>query len=223
MKPIRIAVLLLAVIGVLLALGYSGHTRSKHDPGRAIARVNGVIIYESQATSRFEGIRRTHGATLQLDEEWRAKVLRTLIDDVVTERAATELGIAVTSEDIHKHLQEFKERFSSDAEYRRWLTDTGLDEQELMRRMRLQTLTALVYERVTEDVRVTGDAIEKYYSAHLDDFPGDEGTKPLLEVRSDIEEILLKQTKDDTFSAWLDLRSGAANVTILDPAWKVGK
>ena len=223
MKPTRIAALLLAVAGVLLALGYAGHARNKQDPDRAIARVNGVLIYQSQATSRFEGIRRTHGATLELDAEWRAKVLRTLIDDVVTERAAVELGIAVESEDLHKHLQKFKGRFSSDAEYQRWLKDAGLDEQELKRRMRLQTLTALVYEKVTQDVRVTGDAIEKYYSSHLEDFPGDEGTKPLLEVRSDIEETLLKQTKDDTFAAWLDLRSDAAKVTILDPAWKVGR
>ncbi|MFA5891220.1 MAG: SurA N-terminal domain-containing protein [Actinomycetota bacterium] len=220
MKPIRVAVLLVAVAGVVLALGYAGHERNGRDSDRVIARVDGVEIRQSQATSRFEGIRQTHGATLELNAEWRAKVLRTLIEDVVTERAAAEMGIAPESKDILKHLDEFKGRFSSGAEYERWLKDAGLDEQELLRRMRLQTLTALVYEEVTDDVRVTDDAIEKYYSSHLDDFPGEDGSRPLLEVRSSIEEILLKQAKDDEFEAWLDLRRGAARVTILDLAWK---
>ncbi len=190
--------------------------------GPVIARVDGVPIYLGQARARLQGLLAAHrpsggegGAA-----RWKPLVLRSLVDDVVVLEAAREMGVLPSQGEVRKAVQGLKGRLGGAAAFRRWLREQGMDEWELARRVRLQMAAAAVYLKVTEKVAVTDPEVEAYYRDHLEEFTVDGKPRPLLEVRAAIEDELLKEKKDRTYSRWLEERRRSVKVEVISKEWE---
>jgi hypothetical protein len=129
----------------------------------------------------------------------------------------------VTDEQIAEHVDQLKTNFGGDAAFDSWLKSQSMDLAELERRIRLQTIAADVYDAVTADAHVDATDIASYYRKHRDDYRQSDGTvTPLFDVRTDIQQKLLKSAQDRAFAAWLQDRRDAASVSIVNPDWWKG-
>lgn len=219
--PPKLRLLAACALVAAVVIGYlSFHASASLDMGPVIARVDGTPIYLAQAKARVEGLSSVHGdvqATLGAD--WQEKVMQSLVDDVIVRHEAVRRGLAVSEADLAETVQGIRNDFPGQAAFEKWLEEQGMSEQELERRVELNMLSVRLYTDLTADVKVTNEQIRDYYQEHKSDFEGPDGTPPLLEVRAQISESLLKQAQDATFGAWLEQRRQDENVVIVLEDW----
>jgi SurA N-terminal domain len=229
-KAFVVIVSVAAVLGLFVGsapvfhLGPWASSTPAEDLGPVIARVNGSPIYLGLARARIAGLSAVHGDLQDtLGGDWTTRVLDSLVDDQLIEQEAARRGIVVTDDQIAAHVDQLKNSFGGDAAFDSWLKSQSMDLAELERRMRLQTIAADVYEAVTADVRVDATDIRSYYAKHRDDYRQSDGTvTPLFDVRTDIQQKLLKAAQDRAFAAWLQDRRDAASISIVNPDWWKG-
>lgn len=221
--PLR-AALLGAAIVVAGAVAFVLVARSEPPPDRGpvIARAGGTPIYLADARARVAGLSSVHGDISEtLGEDWPDKVLQSLVDNVIIERAAEDAGITLSDQQIEEGVNKLRSDFSTEADFQAWLEKQGADIPELERRIRLQLLSSRVYFDVTGDVTASNDEIRAYYKEHVDDYTANGRVTPLLEVRNDIEETLDQRDKDQAFADWLDQqRSLLSPVVVMEDWWR---
>lgn len=191
------------------------------DLGHVIARVDGVPVYSSQAETRLESVASGHAEfDVDLAEEWKPRVMQTLVDDAIVRAEADRRGIAVTDDDVDAQVAEVRGAAATGEEFDEWLDGQGITLEELERRVELKLTWGRVQQAVVADVTVEDDAVAVYYRRHREDFRTANGVRPLFEVRPSIEETLLGREQDRTFTAWLDDRRAAVEVELLDDEWE---
>ncbi|NOY54931.1 MAG: hypothetical protein GXP34_02995 [Actinobacteria bacterium] len=210
------ALLLIVVAGLAAAIWYRTGVR---DP--VIVKVDGVPIHESQAEARIAGIAAVHkDIASTLGPDWRSLVLQSLVDDVLMQQEARRAGIEVIDQDVDASLDSLRSKFPSEADWRRFLEEQGIDQTELERRIRLQLVGSRVYEEVTAAVAPTEDELRAYYRAHESDFTVDGKVQPFLEVRNSIEDKVTKQMRDEAFGTWLQQRRSEADIVVVSDEWR---
>jgi len=189
--------------------------------GSVLATVDGDPIYLSDARYRAMGLAAVHGGpTGSLDEGWQERVLQSLVDDLVIQAEAERRGLIASDQEVAAQILDLRELFPSLAEYEAWLGSQQMDEDELERRVRLQTTAVRVYEAVTADVEVSEGEIRNYYEEHPQEFLGADGSPvPFSAVRDSIAESLMEEEKNGAYAAWLDARRRAATLVIVMDDW----
>jgi hypothetical protein len=220
--PIPATVLLVAV--ATLVLGFVGlwslvAPADQADDSPVIAWVDGSPVTAAQAASRLAGVSEVHEAA-EMDGEWRALVLESLVDDVLVAREASRQGIAPTADDQREAFEELQAMFPDPDAFHLFLTERELDEGELRRRVTLQLTGARVYEAITAEVTATPEQVEAYYEEHRTEFATHDGERPLLEVRDDIESLVTKTAKDAAFAEWLAAQREAVDVEVVSDEWR---
>lgn len=209
-----------ALVGAAVVGYLSLHASASLDMGPVIARVDGTPIYLAQAKARVEGLSSVHGdVQTTLGADWQDKVMQSLVDDVIVRDEAVRRGLAVNDADLAETVQGIRNDFPSQEAFEKWLGEQGMSLQELERRVELNMLSTRLYVDITAEVKVTNDQIRGYYHEHKADFVGPDGTPPLLEVRTQIREDLLKQAQDAAFGAWLEQQRQDVNVVIVLEDW----
>jgi hypothetical protein len=211
-----------AAIAVLAASGaWLVAIRAGDQGDPLIARVEGVPILLSQARSRLDGLAAVHADTPTTSPaEWHDRAFESLVDDVVIEQEAARAGVVVGNGDVQRSFERLRDRIEGDGDFRAWLADLGMSENELRRRIRLQLLAARVYERVTQEVRATDEEVADHYATNPSLFETADGEpRPLLEVRESIEELITKEKQDRAFAAWLSQRRDEVTVEVLIEDW----
>ncbi len=99
-------------------------------------------------------------------EALRDQVLQLLISFEWIEGEAKEMDIKVTEEEIKKSFdKQRKEAFPKDADFEKFLKDSGQTEADILKRVRLDTLSNKIREKVTKgEDKVTDAQIEAYYN-----------------------------------------------------------
>ncbi|MEN8113312.1 MAG: SurA N-terminal domain-containing protein [Actinomycetota bacterium] len=218
-KPLIVIAALAAVVVVLAGAAFALSRDRTPDP--VIATVDGIPIHESAATSRVEGINTVHAdAEPSMGPEWRAMVLQSLVDDVIMNREAEELGLDPSDKEVAAELDSLRSRFSSSDEWKQFLEDSGMNEDEIERRILLQMIGARVYNAVTGDIVVTDDDLLAYYEDHEDDFTVNGEVRAFLEVRSSIEDEVSKTLKDAAYGDWLERTRKEVVVVVVSDDWK---
>jgi hypothetical protein len=191
------------------------------DRGPVIATVDGRPIYLSEARYRVAGLSTAHGGGLEaLGEAWPDQVMRSLVDDKIILHEAEEFGLSISEQEIASEILRLQQLFPDLTGYQEWLASQDMDEDELERRIMLQSLTLRVYEAVTGDVTLGEETLLAYYETHADEFLTSEGSPaPFEEVRSTIEAQLAGAEKDAAYAAWLEARRGEVSVVILTDGW----
>lgn len=216
---VLVGVLAALVLGTAFGLGIGPFS----DPGRStvIATVDGRPIYLDDAVFRYQGLSATHGGGDQgLEANWREQVLRSLVDDQLIQIEAERLGLEVSDQEIANEVLRLQEMFPTTAEYEAWLASQGMDQAELERRIRLQTLGVRVYEEVTAGVKVSEQEIRSYYEEHTDEYIDANGeVAPYENVRAQIEETLRQQKAGEAYALWQARRREAVEVVVLDTEW----
>jgi hypothetical protein len=151
-------------------------------------------------------------------EDVRMAALGDILDSVWIQGEADEIGIEVTQKEIDTELENIKrQNFRTEAEFRRFLRESGFTEEDVDERVKLQLLSTQIQQRITEGVPEPSDRqIENYYEAAKSTqftTPAVRATRgqrarpeqvqPLSEVRAQIVSQLTQQAQQDVFAAFI--------------------
>ena len=102
----------------------------------------------------------------------RDQVLQLLVSFEWIEGEAKEQNIKVTDKEIQKTFdKQKKEAFPKEADFAKFLKDSGQTESDILKRVRLDTLSNKIREKVTKgEDKVTDAQIEAYYNKNKERF-----------------------------------------------------
>jgi foldase protein PrsA len=105
-------------------------------------------------------------------ESLRDQVLQLLISFEWIEGEAEEMNIKVSDAEVKKSFdKQRKEAFPKDADFQKFLKDSGQTEEDIIQRVRLDTLSTKIREKVTKGKdKVTDAQIEDYYNKNKQRF-----------------------------------------------------
>jgi foldase protein PrsA len=134
-------------------------------------------------------------------EQLRDQVLGLLISFEWIEREAKEKGVSVTDAEVDKSFEEQKKQtFPKDADYQKFLKDSGQTDEDVRMRVRLDLLSNKIREKVTKGKdQVSDQQIEDYYNKNKAQFAQPE--------RRDLS-IVLTKTEAKAKEAKAALQSG---------------
>ena len=137
----------------------------------------------------------------------RDQVLGLLISFEWIEREAEDQGIKVTDAEVKKSFDEQKKQsFPKTADYEKFLKDSGQTNEDVMQRVRLDTLSQKIRDKVTKGKdNVTDQQIEDYYNKNKTQFAQPE--------RRDLSIVLTKK-EDKAKEAKAALQSGESFKTV---------
>jgi len=136
-------------------------------------------------------------------EDLRNRVLQMLITQRWIEGEAKELGLAASDAEVKRSFDEQRKRsFPKDADYRKWLRQSGQSEEDILLRVRLDVLQTKIRDRKTKgDDKVTAQQVAEYYERNKERF----GEPRRRDVR-----LVLAETRAKAKRAMEELRDGRA-------------
>jgi hypothetical protein len=191
----RILITLLLVPALLVAAGCGGDDEDV--PADAVAVIDGQEIPKSDFDAMMAQAERSYK---QSDRKFpkvgtpeyqnlKNMAIQFLVERKQFELAAEDMDVEVTDEDIDKRIQELKEQLFCKGEsepstrdpsqkcakvdekrYEAALKQAGRTEAQLREDVRSQLLQQEVSEQLTQQIKVTGDEVEKYYREHRKDY-----------------------------------------------------
>lgn len=111
---------------------------------------------------------------MQYIAQQRLSVLDTAVQDRIFAAKAKELNIMPTDEELtakaDEKLTEMKAAYESEEKFKETLTMLGVTEEELVKDVKLSTISELVYDEVTKDVKPTEEDYKKYYEENKNSY-----------------------------------------------------
>jgi foldase protein PrsA len=148
-----------------------------------------VAQFKAQCKQEYEGL--------------RDQVLQFLISAQWIQGEASDQGVKVSDADVNKQFQQTKKQsFPKEKDYQKFLKDSGMSQDDILFRVRLDTLSNKLREKVTKGKdKVTDAQIAAYYNKNKQRFAQPE--------RRDLR-IVLTKTKDKADQARAAIQSGQA-------------
>jgi foldase protein PrsA len=173
-------------------------------PGNAVARVDGETIQKTSFEHWVRVAEKAGGKGKTDRKQQREQALQLLINAKWLEGEASDLGIKVSDADVRKVFeQQKKQSFPKEADYRKYLRDSGQTTEDLLFVIRVQTvLTGKIQEKIVKGKDHVSEAqISDYYTKNKQRFAVPE--------RRDLRVVLTK-SKAKAEQARQALRSGSS-------------
>jgi parvulin-like peptidyl-prolyl isomerase len=141
-------------------------------------------------------------------EELKESTLNAIFEAVWLQGEAAESGIEVSNEEVTKKLKELKkEAFKTEAEFQKFLKESGFTFGDVIERVKLQILSEALQEQLKEKAPTPSQGeVEDYYEAAKD---SQFTTKPTRDVRvvtnksrKEVEEAFAALSKDNSAKNW---------------------
>jgi parvulin-like peptidyl-prolyl isomerase len=140
--------------------------------GEPIAKADfDALMRRAEAGAKAQG-RKFPAAGSPEYAQLKRQALEILTQRAEYEQEAEDLGIEVTDADVEKRLEQLKKQYfaGSEKRYKAQLKESGLVEDDLREDIRSQLIAEKIYNKVTEDVKVTDKDIQKYYASHKEQY-----------------------------------------------------
>jgi foldase protein PrsA len=134
-------------------------------------------------------------------DQLKNEVMQFLIQAEWVQQEAEDRDVKVTDAEVKKSFDDQKKQaFPKEADYKKFLKDSGMSEQDILFRVKLDTLQTKLTQQVTKDkVKISDDDISQYYEKNKKRFAQPE--------RRDLNVVLTK-TKAKADEAKKELEDG---------------
>jgi parvulin-like peptidyl-prolyl isomerase len=101
-------------------------------------------------------------------EQLKTQAITFLVQRAEFEQEAEDLGIDITDEKVEQRTEQLKKQFygGSDKRYEEALAEQGLTPEQAVDQVRAQLVSEALFNKVTEDVKVSREEIKAYYDSH---------------------------------------------------------
>nr|MCU0256015.1 peptidylprolyl isomerase [Vicinamibacterales bacterium] len=167
-----------------------------------IAVVSGTVILQSDAQAALAlGLVDAAGARDPVETAMRWLIDRQLVLDEAGRGDRLDVG----PEAVARAVAEARQRFASDAEYRRTLAGLGLDDRGLERLLR-DTLVARLYVERRFDAAppLSEDELRAYYAANQARFVRNGRPVSFEDATAEVAAVLQRERRDQAVEAWME-------------------
>lgn len=123
----------------------------------------------------------------------RKSTLDNMILDTIIEKRAKELEVMPTEEElkesVDKQIEEYKKVFDDEEKFKEALEQNNMTIEELKKTAEINVIREKVFDKVTEDIIVSGEETKKYYDENKESF-----TESPNEVK--LQHILVKTEEE---------------------------
>ncbi len=196
----------------------------KTEAGKAktvVAKVYGQKItygeVESNLTSVYAQMKQYYGENYKDNEkamsylkEQKSTILNTLVEDIITKKKGTELGVIPSDEEVLEKAKEqlatLKASLSGEEEYKTALEQAGFTEETFINDiLKKSVINDLVTKEVVKDIKVSDEEIKTYYDTNQSSFT----EKPnqvqpahiLVATEQEAKDIIARLDKGEDFAA----------------------
>jgi len=190
----------LSVAGLVFLLLGVGSVTAASNPGdeEIVARVNGVAITKADVRIHVEMYERAHpGLPPGKAREARARTaLQSLINNVLQEQVAREMGLSVSDEEVEAAVKEQQGK-TDDVSFAAMLAFTGGNPAKLRYDIRKGRLEMKVRKRLMEAVLVTrSDLKAQFEQEKYTLFPEQVKARQIIVLTPDLADRLYRQLKE---------------------------
>jgi peptidyl-prolyl cis-trans isomerase C len=198
-----------ALAAVLAACG-GGGSGGGNVPSNAVATVGGQTITQAQFDALIAQAKRSYKSQKRTFPKAGTTEYGTLKNQAVqylVQRAefaqeADKMGVKVTNADVEKRLDQIKKQYfgNSEKKYKQQLVQQGLTDKQVRSDIRASLISEKLFNKVTEDVKVSDSDIKNYYNQHLSQYS--------VPQQRDVAHILVK-SKALADKLYKEVKSGA--------------
>ncbi len=157
----------------------------------------------------------------QLMKQARVRMLNQMIEELIIERRAQELGIVLGDGELDAAIQDIKKDYPDD-EFEQMLLESAIPYSLWRDRLRVRLMMDKVIDRdLTESVTISAQDMEDYYNAHEDDFVVDGENPPQADLKHRIVERLRREKVEAAYPQWMDGLRNRYQVTINWALWNI--
>jgi hypothetical protein len=177
-----------------------------------LIRTDQQSITLAQFERAFEAARIAYSDERTVDprviESARLRLLNQMAEEVIIDRRAGELGIALDDQELEAAIQEIKKDYPEDM-FEQMLLESAIPYSLWRDRLRVRLLMEKVVDReLVQSLTITAREIEDYYKAHEADFTAESEKSPETDIQRLIVERLRRQKVEAAYPQWMDgLRS----------------
>ena len=173
-----------------------------------LIRTDQQTITLAQFERAFEAARIAYSDQRSVDprvmENARLRLLNQMSEEVIIDRRADELGIALEDAELESAIQEIKKDYPEDA-FEQMLLESAIPYSLWRDRLRVRLLMEKVVEQeLAQPLTITAQEIEDYYKAHEDEFAVENGKTPELDLKRHIVDQLRRQKVEAAYPQWMD-------------------
>jgi parvulin-like peptidyl-prolyl isomerase len=210
----NVAILLGAalVLGVVLIGVIQGYG---HDdvPDDSVAIVDGEEITQADFDTAFQqaasqaGLQTPPAPGDEQYEQVRDQALTTLLDTAWIVGEGERKGVEVTDKEVQDTFAQLKDQnFKTEEEYQQFLQQSGLTQEDIDERVRLQVISQKIQEEITADTpEVSDEEAQEFYDANKSQFEQPEARDIRVIVNKDpaqVEQALTQLESDNSPESW---------------------
>jgi len=210
----NVAILLgaLLVLGVVLIAVIQGI--GKDDvPSDGVAVVDGNEITQADFDTAFQqassqaGLPQPPAPGDDQYQQVRDQALSALLDSAWIEGEGERQGVEVTDKEVQDTFTELKsQNFKTEAEYQQFLQQSGLTQEDIDERVRLQVISQKIQEQITNDTpEVSDEEVREFYDANKAQFEQPESRDIRVIVNKDpaqVQQALTLLQADNSPENW---------------------
>jgi parvulin-like peptidyl-prolyl isomerase len=202
-----ILVLGVVLIGVIQGFG--------HDdvPSDGVAVVDGNEITQADFDTSFQqasaqaGLQTPPAPGDEQYEQVRDQALTSLLDSAWIEGEAERKGVEVTDKEVQDTFNQLKsQNFKTEEEYQQFLQQSGLTQEDIDERVRLQVISQKIQEQITSDTpEVSDEEAREFYDANKSQFEQPESRDIRVIVNKDpaqVQEAVTQLQADNSPQNW---------------------
>ncbi len=203
------AVLVLGVVLIAVIQGFG------HDdvPDDAVAVVDGNEITQADFDAVFQqsasqsGLQAPPAPGDEQYEQVRDQALSTVLDTAWIQGEAERRGVEVTDKEVEDTFTELRgQNFQTEEEYQQFLQQSGLTQEDIDERVRLQVISQKIQEQITSETpAVSDDEAREFYDAGKSQFEQPETRDVRVIVNKDpaqVEAALTQLEADNSPESW---------------------
>lgn len=145
--------------------------------GGAAAKIDGTVIKESDVTAYVDDMRKAQNLTD--DAAWsdymkqnnttaasvRRSAIQSLETSIVVDRAAKELGVSVSDDEINDQIASMKEQLGDEAAFESYMTSMGMSEEQYRNQMKESLLEQAMQDKFAEKNAPTDEELVDYINS----------------------------------------------------------
>jgi parvulin-like peptidyl-prolyl isomerase len=202
-----ILVLGVVLIAVIQGLGHDDVS------GDSVAVVDGDEITQEDFDTAFQqaasqaGLQTPPAPGDEQYEQIRDQALTTVLDSAWISGEAERRGVEVTDKEVADTFAQLKQQsFQTEKEYQQFLQQSGLTQEDIGERVRLQVISQKIQEEITGDTpEVSDDEAQDFYDANRSQFEQPESRDIRVIVNQDpaqVQEALTQLQADNSPENW---------------------
>ncbi len=173
-----------------------------------LIRIDQQHITQAQFERAFEAARIAYSDEHTVDprviENARLRLLNQMVEEVIIDRRANELGITLADAELEAAIQAIKQDYPEDT-FEQMLLESAIPYSLWRDRLGVRLLMEKVVDReLVQPVTITAQEIETYYKAHEEDFAVDDGKPQEVDLKRRIVEQLRREKVEAAYPGWID-------------------